>query len=36
LDAKLSAEYFEVITACNGEQALTRVDADLPTSYCST
>jgi len=30
LDAKLSAEYFEVITACNGEQALTRVDADLP------
>ena len=30
LEAKLSAEYFEVITACNGEQALERVSADLP------
>jgi two-component system cell cycle response regulator len=30
LEAKLSAEYFEVITASNGEQALTRVAADLP------
>jgi two-component system cell cycle response regulator len=30
LEAKLSAEYFEVITACNGEQALGRVTADLP------
>src|SRR5215472_9442984 len=30
LEAKLSAEYFEVITAPNGEQALTRVSEDLP------
>jgi two-component system cell cycle response regulator len=30
LEAKLSAEYFEVITACNGEQALARVSADAP------
>src|SRR5215469_2673124 len=30
LEAKLSAEYFEVITASNGEQALTRVSAELP------
>src|ERR1051326_4680604 len=30
LEAKLAAEYFEVITAGNGEQALARVAADLP------
>jgi two-component system cell cycle response regulator len=30
LEAKLTAEYFEVITASNGEQALTRVAADMP------
>ena len=30
LEAKLAAEYFEVITACNGEQALARVGAELP------
>ncbi|HXJ00844.1 MAG TPA: response regulator, partial [Micropepsaceae bacterium] len=30
LEAKLSAEYFEVITACNGEQALARIAAELP------
>jgi two-component system cell cycle response regulator len=30
LEAKLAAEYFEVITAYNGEQALDRVSADLP------
>src|SRR5258706_15628445 len=30
LEAKLAAEYFEVITACNGEQALARVAAELP------
>jgi two-component system cell cycle response regulator len=30
LEAKLAAEYFEVITASNGEQALARVAADLP------
>ncbi len=30
LEAKLAAEYFEVITACNGEQALARVTAELP------
>jgi two-component system cell cycle response regulator len=30
LEAKLAAEYFEVITAYNGEQALDRVTADLP------
>ena len=30
LEAKLAAEYFDVITACNGEQALARVSADLP------
>jgi two-component system cell cycle response regulator len=30
LEAKLAAEYFEVITAANGEQALTRVTAELP------
>ena len=30
LEAKLAAEYFEVITAFNGEQALARVAADLP------
>ena len=30
LEAKLTAEYFEVITAFNGEQALARVTADMP------
>ena len=30
LEAKLAAEYFEVITACNGEQALARVASELP------
>src|SRR5882757_2587172 len=30
LEAKLAAEYFEVITAFNGEQALARVAAELP------
>ena len=30
LEAKLSAEYFEVLTASSGEQALTRVAAELP------
>ncbi|HYK79389.1 MAG TPA: PleD family two-component system response regulator [Micropepsaceae bacterium] len=30
LEAKLSAEYFEVITAFNGEQALARVASDTP------
>jgi two-component system, cell cycle response regulator len=30
LEAKLTAEYFEVITASSGEQALTRVAAELP------
>jgi two-component system cell cycle response regulator len=30
LEAKLAAEYFEVITAYNGEQALARVAADSP------
>ncbi|MEA2824459.1 MAG: two-component system, cell cycle response regulator [Alphaproteobacteria bacterium] len=30
LEAKLSAEYFEVITANNGEQALARVASDAP------
>jgi len=30
LEAKLSAEYFEVITAYNGEQALARVASDAP------
>ncbi|HYM17329.1 MAG TPA: PleD family two-component system response regulator [Micropepsaceae bacterium] len=30
LEAKLAAEYFEVLTASNGEQALARVNADLP------
>src|SRR5256885_7037189 len=30
LEAKLAAEYFEVLTASNGEQALARVAADLP------
>src|SRR2546423_11700136 len=30
LEAKLAAEYFEVITATNGEQALARVASDDP------
>jgi two-component system cell cycle response regulator len=30
LEAKLAAEYFEVITAFNGEQALARVASDTP------
>src|SRR5882724_10600946 len=30
LEAKLAAEYFEVITAPNGEQALARVAEELP------
>ena len=30
LEAKLTAEYFEVLTACSGEQALTRIAAELP------
>jgi two-component system, cell cycle response regulator len=30
LEAKLAAEYFEVITAFNGEQALARIAAELP------
>jgi two-component system cell cycle response regulator len=30
LEAKLEAEYFEVITASSGEQALARVTAELP------
>ena len=30
LEAKLAAEYFEVLTASSGEQALTRVAAELP------
>ena len=30
LEAKLTAEYFEVLTASGGEQALTRVAAELP------
>src|SRR5437762_11604780 len=30
LEAKLAAEYFEVITAYNGEQALARVASDAP------
>jgi len=30
LEAKLTAEYFEVLTASSGEQALARVAADLP------
>jgi two-component system cell cycle response regulator len=30
LEAKLTAEYFEVLTAFSGEQALARVAADLP------
>jgi len=30
LEAKLAAEYFEVITASSGEQALARVAAELP------
>jgi two-component system cell cycle response regulator len=30
LEAKLAAEYFEVITASNGEQALTVIEAEKP------
>ena len=30
LEAKLTAEYFEVLSASSGEQALTRVAAELP------
>src|SRR6202158_1357376 len=30
LEAKLAAEYFEVITAHNGEQALARIASDAP------
>src|SRR5712664_2242474 len=30
LEAKLAAEYFEVLTAYNGEQALARVASDAP------
>jgi two-component system cell cycle response regulator len=30
LEAKLSAEYFEVVTAFNGEQALARIAAETP------
>jgi two-component system, cell cycle response regulator len=30
LEAKLTAEYFEVITANNGEQALARIASDDP------
>ena len=30
LEAKLAAEYFEVLTAFNGEQALSKVSSDLP------
>ena len=30
LEAKLAAEYFEVITAFNGEQALEKVASELP------
>jgi two-component system cell cycle response regulator len=30
LEAKLTAEYFEVVTAGNGEQALTKVAAEMP------
>jgi two-component system, cell cycle response regulator len=30
LEAKLEAEYFEVLTAGNGEQALAKVDKDTP------
>ena len=36
LEAKLAAEYFEVLTAFNGEQALARVASDLPISSFST
>src|SRR5688572_9826716 len=30
LEAKLTAEYFEVLTAGSGEQALTRIAAEIP------
>jgi len=30
LEAKLTAEYFEVVTAGNGEQALAKVAAEMP------
>jgi two-component system cell cycle response regulator len=30
LEAKLTAEYFEVVTASNGEQALARIAAEMP------
>ena len=36
LEAKLSAEYFEVITAMNGLDALDAVQKSSPTSSCST
>ncbi len=30
LEAKLTAEYFEVVTAFNGEQALERIESEMP------
>ena len=36
LEARLSAEYFEVLTACNGQEALDISSASESTSCCST
>ena len=36
LEARLSAEYFDVITAMSGEQALAICDALNATLCCST
>ena len=30
LEAKLAAEYFDVVTAYNGEEALKRIDEEMP------
>ncbi len=36
LEAKLAAEYFEVVTAFNGPECLDRIDETRPTSCCWT
>ena len=36
LEARLSAEYFDVTTAGSGPQALALASAPNATSYCST
>ena len=36
LEAKLTAEYFEVITAFNGLECLAKMEEALPTSCCWT